>query len=90
MRNYDKEEIERLKALLDNEHEWPTNYLFKFIVPKGKEEELRQVFPVAEVKLRNSSKGNYVSVTVSLRMESSSEVLAVYYQANKIEGLIAL
>lgn len=85
-----QEDRERAKALLDNEYDWPSDFLFKFIIPQDKEEELRRIFPVADVKIRSSSRGRYISVTVALRMENSDEVLAVYAQASKIEGIISL
>jgi len=42
------------------------------------------------VRIRNSSKGNYVSVTARLRMESSEEIVNVYKSAGDVEGVIAL
>ncbi len=86
----DLEDIQRMKSLLDASYQWPADYMFKFIIPPGKLEELKKIFPVSDVILRESKTGKYISVTVSLRMESSDEVLAVYYQARRIQGLIAL
>jgi hypothetical protein len=42
------------------------------------------------VKVRASSKGNYMSVTAHINVESSEEVVAVYEEASDIEGVISL
>ena len=87
----DKEkEIERLKQLLKNNHAFPTKYMFKFIIPQMKEQELRNIFPYETVRLNFSKRGKYISITVELLMESPEAVLQVYDAAYKIEGLIAL
>ncbi len=75
---------------LDQEHHWPTHYLFKFIVPKGKEEEVTKIFPPDEYKIRESSNGNYVSVSAKIYLESSEEVIKIYEEAYKIPGIISL
>ena len=82
--------IEQIKKLLNDQHKWPCEYMFKFIVPQNKEQEVRNIFPYENVKLNFSSRGKYVSITVYLFMESAEAVLQVYDTASKIEGLIAL
>ena len=78
------------KDKLEEGYSWPSLYMFKFIVPKGKEEEVAKMFPKNEVKSRESAQGNYVSVTVQLMCSSSDEIIEIYKEAHKIEGLIAL
>ena len=53
-------------------------------------DELKAVFGRHPVKVRASSKGNYVSVTARMHMTSSDDVLAVYREAGKVEGVISL
>lgn len=78
------------KELLDNEYDWPAEYLFKFIVPREKEQAVRDLFPNHVPEVRPSKQGNYVSLSVSYCAESSDIVLAIYEKAALIEGLIAL
>ena len=85
-----QEEIDRLKTLLENNHDFPTKYMFKFIVPQTKEAEVKNIFPYENVRMNFSKRGKYVSITVELMMESSDAVLEVYKAAQSIEGLIAL
>jgi putative lipoic acid-binding regulatory protein len=84
------ERFAKHKALLDQEYQWPADYLFKFIVPVQKEGEVRALFPRHEPQVRESKLGNYVSLTVLFRADSSDLVLAIYERAAQIEGLIAL
>ena len=81
---------DRFQALLDAQVEWPSEYLFKFIVPSVRLDELKAVFGRHPVKVRASSKGNYVSVTARMHMASSDDVLAVYRAAGQVEGVISL
>ncbi len=90
MSDENNEEIKRLKELLENNHDFPTEYMFKFIVPHDKEAEVKNIFPYEAVRMNFSKRGKYVSITVELLMESSDAVLHVYKMANSIEGLIAL
>ncbi|NBB87566.1 MAG: DUF493 family protein [Bacteroidetes bacterium] len=78
------------RELLDDQNDWPTQYTFKFIAAKSELEALKALFGNHPVRIRNSSKGNYVSVTARLRMESSEEIVNVYKSAGDVEGVIAL
>lgn len=82
--------IQSFKEKLDNIHAWPSLYMFKFIVPVGKEEEIEQLFPKNEVKTKHSRQGNYISLTAKLMINSSEEVINIYKKANEVQGVIAL
>ena len=75
---------------LDDQFSWPSLYMFKFIVPSGKEKEVEALFPKNESTTKPSKNGNYISVTTQVMMPSSNEVVRVYKEATAIEGLIAL
>lgn len=78
------------RTLLDEQNDWPTEYLFKFIVPRAALDEMKAVFGAHPVTVRASSKGRYLSVTARMQMASSEEVVAVYTAAGRVEGVIAL
>ncbi|NQZ01311.1 MAG: DUF493 domain-containing protein [Bdellovibrionales bacterium] len=84
------EKFKQQKELLDQQHDFPCEYLFKFIVPKAQVEKVKALFPGHQYELRPSKKGNYMSVSVKHHAESSDLVLAIYEKAALIEGLIAL
>ena len=75
---------------LDQHYAWPSLYIFKFIVPKGKEDDLKKLFPLHTTTEKQSKNGNYSSITIQMMMPSSKAVIEIYHQAAAIEGLIAL
>ena len=80
----------RFQNLLDDQMEWPSEYIFKFIAPQAGLDDLKAVFGRHPVKVRSSRAGNYVSVTARMQMHSSHEIIAVYKAAAAIEGVILL
>jgi hypothetical protein len=78
------------RELLDDQNDWPTEYVFKFIAPQGELDDLKAVFGEHPVRVRESSKGNYVSVTARMEMHSSEEIVAVYKAAGEVDGVISL
>ncbi|MFT5973627.1 MAG: putative lipoic acid-binding regulatory protein [Cryomorphaceae bacterium] len=84
----------KLKIALDQVHDWPSMYLFKFIVPSENQKvaQVEALFnaDTAEIRLRQSKNGKYTSVTAREVMTSAEEVISCYKESYKIEGLIAL
>jgi hypothetical protein len=82
-----------LKVKLEANTIWPRVYFFKFIVP-SENKRLAQVEALfgdeAQVSLKQSSKGNFVSVSAKELMLSSEGIIERYRKAAKIEGLMAL
>jgi hypothetical protein len=82
--------IESFREKLDQVHSWPTLYMFKFIVPRGKEADVRKLFPLHTTSEKESKNGNYISLTFQMMMPSGKDVIDVYQKAAAIEGIIAL
>ncbi|MBC6365491.1 DUF493 domain-containing protein [Algoriphagus sp. AK58] len=78
------------KEKLESVGQFPMLYMFKFIVPAGREHEVGALFPTHEVTLKPSSGGKYISTTVQLMAESADFVIEVYEKASQIEGVISL
>ncbi len=78
------------KQKLEAVGEFPMIYLFKFIVPSGKEIAIEKLFPNKEVILKPSSGGKYVSATIQMVVESADYVIAIYEEVAQIEGVISL
>ena len=78
------------RELLNNQYEWPADYLFKFIVNNEFKEELIDLFKPHRVIEKPSSKGTYISITARVSMQSAEEVMALYEKASKIETVISL
>lgn len=88
------EKYNKLQEQLEEGFEWPQVYMFKFIVPAENKKIARveNLFNTkeAEVTIRQSRKGNFVSVTARELMLSPQKVIDRYLEAEYIEGLIAL
>ncbi len=81
---------ERFLALLDEHHQWPQNYTFKFVVPVTELPDLQELFPGAKAQLKYSNGNKYVSYTLVMMMESGQAVIAVYQMVQSIKGIISL
>lgn len=85
-----KDSFDAFKEKLEEEHKWPTDYLFKFVVPAPKESEFRELFSEESFEEKRSRAGNYISFSIKKMIYSSDEVIDMYLKARKIEGMIAL
>jgi len=90
-----KEFYEKLEKKLEEHSNWPSRYMFKFIVPTSqhKVDQLKQHFSDmdAKIDLKHSKKGTYTSVSVVLVMNSPQRVIQKYKQiGNNVEGVISL
>ncbi|PZX49856.1 DUF493 family protein [Algoriphagus chordae] len=86
-KKFDKENF---KEKLEASGEFPQLYMFKFIVPNGKEKEVAALFPKNELTTKESSGGKYVSTTIQAMMQNADQIIDLYEQAAEIEGLISL
>jgi uncharacterized protein len=76
---------ERLKEL-----HWPSFFMFKFIVPVEKKEEIFNIFSSPAVSVRESKTGKYIGITSHVFVASEEAVIDIYKQASKVEGVILL
>jgi putative lipoic acid-binding regulatory protein len=86
----DADWLHSFKTKLDQHHSWPSLYIFKFIVPKEKVNELKNLFPQHQVTEKASSQGRYIGVTMQIMAPSSNSIIEIYELASQIEGLISL
>lgn len=83
----------RMRKALDQVHEWPSVYMFKFIFEPDQDrlDKLLALFPPeAEVLRKYSKGGKYLSLTVREVMMSADEVVNRYDRVAGVEGVIAL
>ena len=90
-----EEFYKKLKSQLQDTALWPTEYLYKFIVP-SEEDKIKGVEDIfdnmgAVITTKKSKKGTYTSVSVNVRMKNPDAVIAKYKEVGeKIEGVISL
>lgn len=89
-----EEFYDRLKNELETSTQWPSEYLFKFIVPSDLQKvlEIENAFNQmgAVIDTKQSKAGKYTSVSVNVKMESAQAVINKYVQLGTIEGIISL
>ena len=86
-------DYESLRKKLEEQTEFPSVYLFKFIVPsQNRSIALAEALfdEQAQVSLRASKTGKYTSISAKEMMLSADAVILRYKKAMEIEGLMAL
>ncbi|WP_299897504.1 DUF493 family protein [uncultured Aquimarina sp.] len=90
-----EEFYKKLKAQLADTALWPTNYLYKFIVPTETEKvnQVEEIFNNlgAVITTKQSKNGKYTSVSINVRMKNPDHVISKYKEvADRVEGVISL
>lgn len=83
-----------LKEKLENNHNFPEDYLFKFIIPndESKHTEIYRVFDDIKFTLstRESKNGKYTSISMNAFVLDAAQVIKIYKEVGKISGVIML
>ncbi len=84
----------RLREELDSTSAWPSEYLYKFIVPTDakKIEAVENAFDNlgAVIQTTQSKTAKYTSISINVMMESPESVIEKYIEVSTIEGIISL
>jgi uncharacterized protein len=84
----------RLKEELTNSTLWPSEYLYKFIMPSNAHSiaKIEAVFNNmgAVITTQQSKTGKYTSISISVTMISPQSVINKYIEVSDIEGIISL
>ncbi len=82
-----------LKKRLSQNSEWPTVYMFKFIVPAQLDSiaQVEALFDENAIVYRKESKtGKFVSITAKQKMGNVQQIINVYQKAESIKNIVAL
>jgi len=93
MDGVNEEFLKSLELKLNDTTQWPSVYMFKFIVPADN----RKIAMVetlfeeeAQISRKESSGGKYISITIKVVMLNALEIIEKYRSTANIKGLIAL
>ncbi len=89
--NSDK--YQSLLEQLNKDLNWPSVYMFKFIIPADNHQIAlvqSKFSDEAVLTQKESSKGNYISITVKEVMLNPTSVIEKYQEMEGIEGLMIL
>ncbi|WP_262152483.1 DUF493 domain-containing protein [Chryseobacterium foetidum] len=85
---------ESLKQKLEDNHDFPEDYLFKFIIPtdQAKLTEIYKVFDGIKFTLgnRESKNGKYTACNINAFVLDADQVVRIYKEVSKIEEVILL
>lgn len=83
-----------LKEKLEGHHDFPEDYLFKFIIPtdEAKLTEIYKVFDGIKFTLgnRESKNGKYTACNINAFVLDADQVVRIYKEVARIEGVILL
>ena len=82
-----------LKEKLDDQSEFPSIYMFKFIIPADNHKLalIESLFnEEAIITTRQSKTNKFISITAKEMMISSDQIIKIHKEAEKIEGIIQL
>ena len=87
------EQFEKLREQLKKEKDWPTIYMFKFIIPADN----RKIALVSSkfsdeaiITQKESTSGKYISITIKEVMLDADSIINKYKEMEGLEGLMAL
>ncbi|MET2984056.1 DUF493 family protein [Aureibaculum conchae] len=84
----------KLKLSLEETTEFPTKYMFKFIIPTddSKVLQIENIFNYtgAVIDKKSSKTGKYISLTVLVQMADADSIIVKYKEVSKVEGVISL
>lgn len=84
----------RLRKQLEESTNWPSDYLYKFIVlsDPDKIKQIHKIFDNtgAVIESKQSKKGKYTSVSITVNLNNPDEVIEKYKEVGKVEGVISL
>lgn len=80
----------KLKLVMDETIKFPTEYLFKFIVPVAVVHQITLILQGMDIDERASSNGKYISVSAKKKFDNSDEIINIYKRASVIQGIISL
>ena len=90
----ESEFYKKLKFSLEETTTFPTDYMFKFIVPADKDgfKTIENVFDNlgAVIKSKPSKTGKYTSLTIMVKMKSADAIIQKYKEVSSIEGIVSL
>lgn len=82
--------LDKFRRILDNNHSWPSEYTFRFIIPFTELRELERILGIEGMKVNPSKNGNYLSVVSIKVIKSTEEVIKYYQDVSQIKGIISI
>ncbi|VXC16762.1 DUF493 family protein [Maribacter litoralis] len=89
-----EEFYKKLREQLTETTNWPSNYLYKFIVETATDKiaKIEAIFDNmgAVIDLKKSKNGKYTSVSITVNLKGPDQVIEKYKEVGEIGGVISL
>jgi putative lipoic acid-binding regulatory protein len=88
-----EDDLAGLRARLDAHHDWPSEYMFKFIAPNlpEKVDAILGMFPgEVRVERKTSGGGKYIALTIHEVVSNADAVFHRYQTVQALGGIFAL
>ena len=89
-----KQFYSKLKVQLEETTSFPSDYMYKFIVPASGSQtnEVQEIFnnKGAVINTKKSKTGKYISISIVLKLNNADEVINYYKKVEPIKGIISL
>jgi putative lipoic acid-binding regulatory protein len=82
--------FDKLHDLLQEQMTFPDYYTFKFIVKEHKKSEVVKSLSEHSITEKTSKKGTYTSITSRKLVSGPHEIIEIYKEVGKIEGVMTL
>ncbi len=76
--------------VMDETMEFPSEYLFKFIVPVSEAQGLLLILVDMEIDEKISKGGRYISISAKKVFANSDDIISIYKKVAVIKGIISL
>ena len=87
------QDLNSLREKLMETEQWPSVYMYKFIVPNkdGNVERVVEILPKpSDISYKHTKSLSHVSVTCKAVMESADSIIGIYEKMGSINGIISL
>ena len=85
----------RLEQQLADNYQWPSVYLYKFIIPTIQQNSILEIENTfnnigAIINTKLSSNRKYTAISITVEMESADAVILKYQELSSIENIISI
>lgn len=83
-------DFDKFKELLLEQTAFPDYYQFKFVVKTEKKQEVLDLLVDHQITEKLSKNGTYTSITSKKIFDNPDQIIAVYKEVSKVEGILSL
>lgn len=83
-------DLEKFKVLLNEQVAFPDYYQFKFVVKTERKDQVLELLEGHQISEKLSKNGKYTSISSKKIFNNAEEIIEVYTEVSKVEGVLSL